>query len=150
MVKKKGSALLMVLIALMVLSLIGTAIISYSFSNFKLRKQVSDSYADRYIAEGGIDQSYGAIVKLSSEVESGTTLNALKSKIETEFNNKSNSYFDNLYNGDLKISISSQINTTLKIVVTSTYKNNETVIGNFEIIGNGQGFSVALTEKIFK
>jgi hypothetical protein len=148
MAKKKGSALLMVLIALVVSSLIGGAIISYSLSNYKLRNQVGNSYEDRYIAEGGIDQSYGVLMKLASEADDQDDL---ESKINDEFSTSSDyEYFYDLYDGDLKLNAEVEVeDNVIEIVVDSIY-NNEEVIGTFNITYSNEEFSIALTDKTFK
>lgn len=155
MIKKKGSALLMVLIALVVLSLIGTAIISYSTSNYKLRDKISDNYENRYIAEGGIDQAYGAIILLLNNSEKKNDIvNNLNKIAGNSISDDSNGYYADLKNGELRVIFKDDVTPSFSgdlmlIELVSNYKS-QNVIGKFKVTYNDDLFSIELMEKSFK
>lgn len=58
---KKGSTLIMVLMSLSVLSILGTAILSASVMNFKMKKIDMKSKQSFYLAESGLEEAYVVI-----------------------------------------------------------------------------------------
>lgn len=58
---KKGSTLIMVLMSLSVLSILGTAILSASVMNFKMKKIDMKSKQSFYLAESGLEEAYAVI-----------------------------------------------------------------------------------------
>ncbi len=96
----------MILISLVVLSIIGTAVIAYTTSNYKLRKTIGHVEENQYIAEGGVDQVYGVLAKIISESngDKDTIVQEIKSRINSESNSDDESGdYDDLKDGNLKI-----------------------------------------------
>lgn len=152
MTKKKGSALLMILIALVVLSLIGTAIISYSLSNYKLRNRVSDNYADRYIAEGGIDQAYGAIILLLNNTGDLTDLSEIAGL--SSISDEPDGYYEDLKGGDLEITLVTEdtnlSENPMTIALRAEY-HKQKVKGIYEVeLTSQNNYVVKLLNKIFE
>ncbi|CAH2214668.1 pilus assembly PilX N-terminal domain-containing protein [Tepidibacter aestuarii] len=76
---KKGSALIMVLMSLSVLSILGTAILSASVMNLKMKKIDMKSKQSFYIAESGLEEAYVVIEEVVEEaIDKG------KKKVEDE------------------------------------------------------------------
>ncbi|WP_432665232.1 hypothetical protein R9X47_03065 [Wukongibacter baidiensis] len=71
---KRGSTLLLVLVTLSILSILGTAIISLSVINYKMKivdKNIKTSF---YLAEAGLEEAYAVIGKeIEAGIESGNT-----------------------------------------------------------------------------
>ncbi|WFD11046.1 pilus assembly PilX family protein [Tepidibacter hydrothermalis] len=64
---KKGSTLIMVLMSLSVLSILGTAILSASVMNFKMKKIDMKSKQSFYLAESGLEEAYVVIEDVVNE-----------------------------------------------------------------------------------
>lgn len=67
MESKKGSTLGLVLVTLMVLSMIGVSLISIGVINYRMKMTEERIQASFYLAESGLDQAYGIILREVSE-----------------------------------------------------------------------------------
>ena len=68
--KERGSTLLMAIITIMLLSVLGTALLSMSTMNVGMKYVDKDLKKTHYYAESGVEQAYGMVSKtVSTAVE---------------------------------------------------------------------------------
>lgn len=76
---KRGSTLLVVLLALMVLSILGTTILSLSVTNFKMKMVDRNAKKTFYLAEAGLEEAYAEIGKVIHQgIQSGNSFVEVK------------------------------------------------------------------------
>lgn len=84
---KKGSTLLMVLVTTVVLTILGTALISMTFMNLNMKYVDMRGKVSRYYSEAGIDEAYAVVAHYIDEALAYATVytaNALENHIATE------------------------------------------------------------------
>lgn len=111
---RKGSALLVVLLAMVVVSLLGMTLLTVTASNFKMTGKERDNQAVYYIAEAGINDT---VHKVSVQV------NDLSGQVLThkEFFDNLNAYIIKDINGTELSDFASQFGKTPKAQITVTF-----------------------------
>ncbi len=95
---RKGSALVFILIILLIMSLLGTSILSLFSTNLKQAKLQQDSLQAYYLAYTGVEIAYAALLDDAAKLKEIT-------------NNKKELTENNINFGDGKISVKSKLTT---------------------------------------
>jgi hypothetical protein len=94
--------MLMVLITLLILSLLGTTLISLAFTNYKMKLVNSKVKKNFYFAEAGLEEAYGIIGEIideaieegNTEVENFMTEFSFEEELEKELNGEDSPYIN--------------------------------------------------------
>ncbi len=137
----------MVVMVMSILSILGIAMISLALSNYKMQAFKSDTKKNLYIAESGIDQAYGIIVKVideavKNEKEEEEVKDYINDNLITNIIDISN--YDDLYDGKLKVEVTNSetiprlddYNDTITLNLRASFKDKDIekiVIAQYEI-----------------